>query len=970
MSDMTGRLLGPYTIVSELGHGGMANVYLGRQPSVEREVAIKVLPAHFLQDRTFLDRFTREAKIVARLQHPCILPVYDFGEQDGMPFIVMAYMSGGTLADVIRDTPGGLPLDKVTKLVDQIASALDYAHKHGIIHRDFKPSNVLLDRDGNPYLADFGLARAVEDGAHLTGSGILGTPSYMAPEMSRPGDPTPLVDIYALGVTLYEMLTGQRPYQAATPVGVLLAHTVQPIPDACALRPDLPEAAQDVIVRAMAKEPAERYQSAEELAEAFRGAIGSPTTPARGTRRPQALRQPNAPTIMGTTERLLPGVLSATRRVRRAISPVVWVGLGILGVGLLAGAAALGGLFTSRPQSPAGTGQPPTAAANLAAGPTPTAAPTGAARFVPNGAVARLGKGTVRQIAFSTGGVTPATPDKYLLAVASSTGLYVYRGDTFEQLWFRPLNGGAYGVAAEGLSDRLAAAAGSGVRHWGVSTGDSRDLWAGDPAYRLAVSPDGATLATVADDGRTITLWAGGDVKLFTLTGHTDEIQSLAFSPDGNTLASASYDKTVILWNVVTGQQIRTFTDHADMVSSAIFSPDGATMISGAYNNTIFFWNASTGKVLKSLKADIPVTALALSPDGKILASGMDNGPVILWDAASGQQLHTLTGHRNIVNSMVFSPDGKTLFSAAIDGSVFAWDTGSGKQLKALTGFTPNLLSVAFSPDGKRLASATNAGTVILWDTATNQPLQTLFSSETNGGFYLPTENAIFAPDGATLASITNGSVDLWDIAAGKVRLALPQIGAEAIAYSTKDGQLAVATNLGKVLLFDGTSDQPRNSFDIQTAPVKALTFSPDGSMIATGSEDKTVMVLDAATGKALQTLSGHSGLVHSVTFSPDGKTLAAGADDGTIVLWDVTTGKQIRVLTDPSHDVSSVAFSPDGTLLASAIGDVIIWNVSSGQQVKTLPGRTAYGVAFSPDGKTLAASSQDGTIILWDMTK
>jgi alpha-glucoside transport system substrate-binding protein len=285
MMDFTGRTLGQYEILELIGHGGMANVYRAIQPSMGREVAIKVMPAHFLQDPTFLERFTREVRVIARLQHPRILPVHDFGEYEGMPYIVMAYMPGGTVADRIREMGSGLPLDETARLVGQIAEALDYAHSEGIIHRDFKPSNVLLDKHENAYLADFGIAKVTEATAQLTGSGIVGTPAYMAPEMAERGGVSPLIDVYALGVTLYQMLTGQLPYDAETPMGILMAHGLRPIPDARAVRPDLSPDTQMVIERAMAKDPTVRYQTAGDLAADLWAAaesrpISAPTLPA------------------------------------------------------------------------------------------------------------------------------------------------------------------------------------------------------------------------------------------------------------------------------------------------------------------------------------------------------------------------------------------------------------------------------------------------------------------------------------------------------------------------------------------------------------------------------------------------------------------------------------------------------------------------------------------------------------------
>ncbi|HEC24277.1 MAG TPA: serine/threonine protein kinase [Chloroflexi bacterium] len=269
--DLSGKTLGQYEIIRPLGKGGMATVYLARQASIGRTVAIKVMPAYFMHDPSFLQRFEREVQVIARLQHPRILPVFDYGEIEGRPFIVMAYMSGGTLSDRIKE--GKLPLDEIVRLVEQIAEGLDHAHKKGIIHRDFKPSNVLLDENGNAYLADFGIAKVTESTVQLTGSGIVGTPAYMAPEMANQGLVTPAIDIYALGITLYEMLTGEYPYHGDTPLRVMMAHATEPVPDPCEKNPECPPAVAAVVRRAMAKNPEERYATAQEMAAALRAAV-------------------------------------------------------------------------------------------------------------------------------------------------------------------------------------------------------------------------------------------------------------------------------------------------------------------------------------------------------------------------------------------------------------------------------------------------------------------------------------------------------------------------------------------------------------------------------------------------------------------------------------------------------------------------------------------------------------------------
>ncbi len=279
MNNLAGKTLGQYTIIDEIAKGGMAAVFRARQKSVGRDVAIKVLPHSLMHDGTFLERFNREVEVIAGLQHPHILPVYDFGEFEGMPYIVMAYMSGGTLSDIISHGP--MNLNEAEVVVRQMADALDYAHSKGVIHRDFKPGNVLLDERGNTYLADFGLARITAHDSQITGTGMLGTPTYMAPELARDNVLTPGVDIYALGVTFYQMLTGRVPFEANTPLGVLLLHATDPVPSIQEVRDDVHTPVQWVVERAMAKVPEDRYASAGEMAKALAQALKSDTQEVR-----------------------------------------------------------------------------------------------------------------------------------------------------------------------------------------------------------------------------------------------------------------------------------------------------------------------------------------------------------------------------------------------------------------------------------------------------------------------------------------------------------------------------------------------------------------------------------------------------------------------------------------------------------------------------------------------------------------
>jgi serine/threonine-protein kinase len=307
---LIGKTLGQFEIQSELGRGGMATVYRAKQKSINRVVAIKVLPPALLHDVGFYERFAREVDVIARLEHPHILPIYDYGEADGMPYIAMRYLAGGSLAQRLRR--GIPPIKALPRAISQIAEALDHAHRQGIIHRDLKPGNILLDENGNAYLTDFGIAKVLD--SNLTGSAIIGTPAYMSPEQANGLALDGRSDIYSLGVVLYELLTGREPFDAPTPIALLLKHIQEPLPSVRAIRPELPAALDTVIAHATAKTPDARYANPLDLAWAFQDAInaipdtedgedaptlmptgfGTNSTPTRGTPR-TGTRAPTAP---------------------------------------------------------------------------------------------------------------------------------------------------------------------------------------------------------------------------------------------------------------------------------------------------------------------------------------------------------------------------------------------------------------------------------------------------------------------------------------------------------------------------------------------------------------------------------------------------------------------------------------------------------------------------------------------------
>jgi serine/threonine-protein kinase len=298
--DLIGQMLGQYEILEEIGRGGMATVYKARQTSINRTVAIKVLPRHFLHDPGFYERFEREVDVIAHLEHPHILPIYDYGRDKDVPYIAMRYLGGGSMAQLIRR---GVPkLADLDRPFAQMAQALDHAHKQGIIHRDLKPGNIMLDENGNAYLSDFGIARVL--GSNLTGSAIIGTPAYMSPEQANGFPLDARSDLYSMGVVLFELITGKEPYQAETPMALLLKHINEPMPPLSRYRSDIPDRVEAVIAKATAKDPNNRYSSAGEMASEFSEALRQTGSFAKQT--PQMVFEDAKTITPDTGQRLTP----------------------------------------------------------------------------------------------------------------------------------------------------------------------------------------------------------------------------------------------------------------------------------------------------------------------------------------------------------------------------------------------------------------------------------------------------------------------------------------------------------------------------------------------------------------------------------------------------------------------------------------------------------------------------------------
>ena len=333
---MDTQKFGRYEIKAEIGRGGMATVYHAYDPRFEREVALKVLPREMLHDVQFRTRFDREAKTIAMLEHPAIVPVYDFGEEQGQPYFVMRYMTGGSLSDRMKKGP--MSIQEAARILAHIAPALDDAHTKGIIHRDLKPGNILFDQFNEPYISDFGIAKLNESQTNVTGSAIVGTPAYMSPEQAQGEGIDGRSDIYGLGVILFELLTGQQPYHGDTPMSVVVKHITDPVPHILDVKPDLPPDIELIIEKAMAKDRNERFQNVRSMADAL-SKVASGGTLSLGTSDATVVSMPGTVVTAKRPSQTLPGtVIARPKKPQVTAEPLpaagapkrktgIWIGL-------------------------------------------------------------------------------------------------------------------------------------------------------------------------------------------------------------------------------------------------------------------------------------------------------------------------------------------------------------------------------------------------------------------------------------------------------------------------------------------------------------------------------------------------------------------------------------------------------------------------------------------------------------------